>query len=236
MMKYAFEDHCWKDVVSDEILEIYKAYHRETYIGKRPALLAIDLYNASYKGGPKPVIELQNEYPSSCGIYAWEAIEPTKQLFAKARELGIPVIYTTRDQYTKAPKRIGSTNRKLKNITDDAYDIFEAFAPQPEDLIINKSRASAFYGTPLAAYLNMMGIDSLIVCGESTSGCVRASVVEAYSYGYHVTLVEECCYDRSPLSHKVNLFDLHHKYADVMHIDEALEHLDVRKPAGSAAV
>lgn len=235
-MKYGFEDHCWKDIVSDEILEIYKAYHRETYIGKRPALLAIDLYNASYKGGPKPVIDLQGEYPSSCGIHAWDAIEPTKQLFAKVRELGIPVIYSTRDTHTKAPRKIGSTNRKLKNITDDAYEIFEAFAPQPEDIIIYKGRASAFFGTPLAAYLNQLDIDSLIVCGESTSGCVRASVLEAYSYGYHVTLVEECCYDRSPLSHKVNLFDLHHKYADVMHIDETLEHLERRKPAQSSAV
>ncbi|MBW4084953.1 isochorismatase family protein [Paenibacillus sp. S150] len=235
-MKYAFEDHCWQDIVSDEILEIYKAYHRETFIGKRPALLAIDLYNASYKGGAKPVIELQDEYPSSCGIHAWEAIEPTKQLFAKVRGLGIPVIYSTRDMYTQAPKRIGSTHRKPRNMTDDAYQIFEAFAPQPDDVIINKSRASAFFGTPLAAYLNMMGIDSLIVCGESTSGCVRASVLEAYSYGYHVTLVEECCYDRSPLSHKVNLFDLHHKYADVMHIDEALEHLDLRHAASPSAI
>jgi len=229
MKKYGFEDHCWKDIVTDEILEIYKAYERETFIGKRPAILAIDLYNASYKGGPKPVIELQDEYPSSCGEYAWAAIEPTKRLFAIARELGIPIIYTTRDSHTVAPKTIGSTNRKLKNITDDAYEMFEAFAPQPEDIIIYKSRASAFFGTPLPAYLNQMGIDSLIVCGESVSGCVRASVVEAYSYGYHVTVVEECCYDRSLLSYKVNMFDLHHKYADVMCIDEAMEHLEARR-------
>jgi maleamate amidohydrolase len=230
-MKYAFEDHCWKDIVSEDILEIYKAYHRETFIGKRPALLAIDLYNASFMGGAKPVIELQGEYPSSCGVYAWDAIEPTKQLFAKVRELGIPVIYCTRDTFTKSPNKIRSTNRKYKTVTEDSYEIFEAFAPQQEDLVIYKSRASAFFGTPLTSYLTQMGIDSIIACGESTSGCVRASVVEAYSHGYHITLVEECCYDRSPLSHKVNLFDLHHKYADVMHIDEALEHLDLRKPA-----
>ena len=70
-----------------------------------------------------------------------------------------------------------------------------------------------------------MGVDSLIVCGESTSGCVRASVVEGYSYGYHMTVVEECTFDRSMLSHKVNLFDLHHKYADVMKVEEVLTHL-----------
>ena len=66
----------------------------------------------------------------------------------------------------------------------------------------------------------------VIVCGESTSGCVRASAVDAYSYGFHVVLVEECCFDRSELSHKINLFDMHHKYADVMRIDEVVAHLD----------
>jgi nicotinamidase-related amidase len=63
------------------------------------------------------------------------------------------------------------------------------------------------------------------VCGESTSGCVRASVVDAYSYGFHTVVVEEGCFDRSLLSHKVNLFDLHHKYADVMHVDEVVRAL-----------
>jgi nicotinamidase-related amidase len=72
----------------------------------------------------------------------------------------------------------------------------------------------------------MLRVDSLIICGESTSGCVRASTVDAYSYGFHCVVVEECTYDRSLLSHKVNLFDLHHKYADVTHLDEVLAHLD----------
>ena len=92
--------------------------------------------------------------------------------------------------------------------------------------VIEKERASGFYGTPLLAYLQMNGIDSLIACGESTSGCVRATVVDGYSNGFHMTLAEECTFDRSMLSHKVNLFDLHHKYADVMHVDEVIAHLD----------
>ena len=81
-------------------------------------------------------------------------------------------------------------------------------------------------GTPLVAYLQRMGIGSLITCGESTSGCVRATTVDGYSNGFHMSLVEECCFDRSTLSHKVNLFDLHHKYADVMHVDQVVEHLE----------
>jgi nicotinamidase-related amidase len=67
------------------------------------------------------------------------------------------------------------------------------------------------------------------VCGESTSGCVRASVVDAYSNGFHVTIVEQCTYDRTALIHKVNLFDLHHKYADVMLLDEVVAHLDAMR-------
>ena len=76
------------------------------------------------------------------------------------------------------------------------------------------------------AHLTQLGIQTVIVCGESTSGCVRASSVDAYSNGFHVVLVEECCFDRSMLSHKVNLFDLHHKYTDVMHVDEVVSHLN----------
>ena len=68
---------------------------------------------------------------------------------------------------------------------------------------------------------------TFVIAGESTSGCVRASVADAYNYGFHVVVVEECCFDRNLLSHKVNLFDMHHKYADVMHFDEIAEHLEL---------
>ncbi len=107
----------------------------------------------------------------------------------------------------------------------NAYDIWPDFAPEPGDLVIRKERASCFYGTPLVAHLREMGVASLIVCGESTSGCVRASVVDGYSNGFPTVVVEECTFDRSSLSHKVNLFDMHHKYADVLHLDEVLAHL-----------
>ena len=89
-----------------------------------------------------------------------------------------------------------------------------------------KQRASVFFGTPLVAHLTQLGVQTLIICGESTSGCVRATAVDAYSHGYHVVLVEECCFDRSILSHKINLFDMHHKYVDVMHVDDVVAHLD----------
>ena len=222
-----FEDHCWKDVVSDEIMEIYRHYRRDIYIGQRPALLAIDLYNLAFEGGAKPVTEVVKEFPSSCGDYAWNAIKPIQELFQLVRSRELPVIYTTTETRRGAkPARVHATNRKIQKLLDPrAYEIYEAFKPEPGDLVIYKERASGFFGTPLVAHLTMLGVDSLIVCGETTSGCVRASVVDSYSNGFHAVVAEECVFDRSLISHKVNLFDLHHKYADVMHLDEVKGHL-----------
>lgn len=223
-----FEDHCWRDVVSDEILKVYEPYHRDLYVGERPALLAIDLYNLVYRGGQKEPHEIIGEFPSSCGRYAWEAVEPTKKLFAAARKAGMPVLYTT----APTTSSVVATNRQAGlGDSDEDYEIFEAFAPRDGDIMIVKERASAFYGTPILPELTRLGISSLIVCGESTSGCVRASTVDAYSAGYHVCIAEECVFDRSQLSHKVNLFDLHHKYADVLGVDEIVAHLEAQRQA-----
>lgn len=228
-----FEDHCWKDIVPPEILDLYSHYERKTFVGPAPALLAIDLYELAYQGGARPPTELHHQYPSSCGAYAHAAIEPTKRLFAAARVAGLPVFYSTGDTRPHSlPGRVKSTKRQRVPVDAANYAIRPEFQPQPGDVVITKQRASAFFGTPLIAHLTQLGVRSLIVCGESTSGCVRASAVDAYSHGFHVTLVEECCFDRSPLSHKVNLFDLHHKYVDVMKIDEVAAHLgalEVRK-------
>lgn len=200
--------HCWDDVVSDEVRERYRAYERERRVGERPALLAIDLYNLVY----------EREHPSTCGEFAWAALEPTRRLIAAARAARIPVIYSTRDP----DMRVASTHRKRERVPVDAYEIRSDFEPRGEDIVVRKQRASVFFGTPLVAHLNQLGVRSLVVCGESTSGCVRASVVDAYSHGYHTVVVEECTFDRYLLTHKMNLFDMHHKYADVMHLDEVL--------------
>jgi nicotinamidase-related amidase len=221
-----FEDHCWKDVVSPDVLDIYSHYARDTFIGPAPALLAIDLYELAYQGGAKPVAELHKTYASSCGEHAHAAIEPTQRLFAAARAANLPIFYTTQDtQPDHAPTRVTATKRRNVPRDPALYAIKSEFKPEPGDVVVPKQRASGFYGTPLLAHLTQLGVGTLIVCGESTSGCVRASSVDAYSNGFHVVLVEECCFDRSLLSHKVNLFDLHHKYADVMHVDEVVSHL-----------
>jgi maleamate amidohydrolase len=218
-----FEDHCWKDVIDAETLEIYEPYRREIRVGGSPALLAIDLYNKVYQGGARPVREVNRRHSGSCGEHAWNALEPTRKLFAAARAAGIPVIYTTRHADTGG---VQSTYRRRDRETEDLYAIKDELAPAAGDLVIYKERASAFFGTPLVAHLRLIGAQSLIICGESTSGCVRASTVDAYSFGFHNVVVEECTFDRAPLNHKVNLFDLHHKYADVMHVEEVTAHLD----------
>jgi maleamate amidohydrolase len=217
-----FEDHCWKDIVDEEVIEIYEAYCREVHVGPNPAVLAIDLYNKAYQGGNRPVREVNRRYPGSCGENAWRAIEPTRLLLAAARQAALPVIYTTRHADTEG---VRSTHRRMGKEAEELYHIREELAPMLGELVIYKERASGFFGTPLIAHLRKVGADSLIILGESTSGCVRATTVDAYSYGFHVVLVEECCFDRSMLSHKVNLFDLHHKYADVLHVDEVVTHL-----------
>jgi nicotinamidase-related amidase len=221
LMARDFEDHCWKDIVDDEILEIYEPYRREVHVGRNPAVLAIDLYNKAYQGGSRPLREVNRRYPGSCGENAWKAIEPTQALLAAARRAGLPVIYTTRHE----TDGVRSTHRRMGKEAEELYHIKDELTPLPGELVIYKERASGFFGTPLIAHLRKIGADSLIILGESTSGCVRASTVDAYSYGFHTVVVEECTYDRSMLSHKVNLFDLHHKYADVMHLDEVIEHL-----------
>jgi maleamate amidohydrolase len=220
-----FNEHCWKDVVPESDLKLYAGWRRETYVGPRPALLAIDLYDLVYRGGPYPPAELNERFPNTCGIFAHRAIAPTKNLIAAARRAGIPIFFCTQDiRPNNRPPGAVSTRRRIE-VPVDGYAIYREFTVEPGDILIPKQRASIFAGTPLASHLALLGVQSLIVCGESTSGCVRASVVDGYSSGYHVSIVEECTYDRAELTHKVNLFDMHHKYADVMHLDEVVAHL-----------
>ena len=225
----SFNDHCWRDVIPEADLELYSGWRRETFVGARPALLAIDLYELVYRGGPHSPYELNTRYPNSCGVYAHRAIAPTKRLLAAARRASIPIFYCTQDTRPHNRPPGAESTRRQAFVPSDGYGIYHEFRPEPSDVVIFKQRASIFQGTPLFSHLSLLGVQSLIVCGESTSGCVRASVVDGYSNGFHVCLVEECTYDRAELTHKVNLFDLHHKYADVMHVDEVVAHLDATR-------
>jgi maleamate amidohydrolase len=222
-----FEDHCWKDVVPAADMRIYAPYARDTAVGPNPALLCIDLYNQVYDGGARPPIDVAADYPSSCGIYAHRAVAPTKRLIAAVRSAGLPIFFCTQDIRAHArPMGAVSTKRRARAMTAENYAIYKEFPLQDSDILILKQRASAFQGTPIISHLNVLGVHSLIVCGEATSGCVRASVVDAYSNGFNIAIIEECTFDQTELTHKVNLFDMHHKYADVMKLAEVEAHLD----------
>ena len=93
-------------------------------------------------------------------------------------------------------------------------------------MVIRKDKPSVFFGTPLMSYLHELQVDTLLVTGTTTSGCVRATVVDAFSYNFKVVVVEECVFDRGQASHQVNLFDMQAKYADVVSLEDALRYLD----------
>jgi nicotinamidase-related amidase len=106
------------------------------------------------------------------------------------------------------------------------FDIVNEVAPQKGDVVVRKTAPSAFWGTPLIAELNRLGIDTLLVTGESTSGCVRATVVDAKSNRFRVVIPEPCVFDRDEASHAINLYDMNQKYADVLPLDEVMTYLD----------
>src|SRR5215217_1252297 len=113
VMNSDFEDHCWRDVVPADVLDVYSHYERKVFVGPSPALLVIDLYELPYQGGAKPPATLHREYPSSCGEYAYAAIEPTRRLFAAARTASLPIFYTTMDTRADSlPTRVTATKRR----------------------------------------------------------------------------------------------------------------------------
>ncbi|AMS45291.1 hydrolase (plasmid) [Aminobacter sp. Y103A] len=203
--------------------------------GKRPALLVIDVSYAFCDDQPLPILDSIKRWHTSCGEDAWIALPYLKSLIDKCHDKGVPVIYTTgvrrEDNWDG-----GSWNWKdarfkedtgTKAVTNvDGNQIMAEIAPQPQDIVVLKQKPSGFFGTGLASYLTLLGCDSVIVTGTTTSGCVRATVLDAFSLNYRVAVAEEACFDRSQASHAINLCDMHAKYADVVKTDQVLAFLD----------
>jgi maleamate amidohydrolase len=224
--------HAWEDVIDDEIRQLAGNYAGRVRLRERPALLCIDNYNAVFGDRREPILQAIKRFPSSCGPSAWDAVEPTQRLMSAARAADLAVIHTTRDLQNQAPRQEMTSTKRHAFYGDPVWEsaFFAPLAPRPAELVIHKTRASAFFGTPLEAHLVEMGVDTLILCGNSTSGCVRATCVDGKMRGYAVVVVEECVFDRNWLSHKVNLFDMNCKYADVMFLDEVLEYVRSLRP------
>lgn len=206
--------------------------------GSRPALAIIDAqYN--FVGENKPACESLLTYPSGIGEEAWVAVEHISRLLTLARRKGIPVLYT-RAYRTDQDQVIDSFRRKRKPTATQVLhgrpegpQIVDALAPQPGEMVIDKKYASAFFATPFEIVLRSLGIDTLIVTGFVTAGCIRATVVDAASYNYNVIVPQECVGDRVQISHKVNLLDMDLKYADVMPTDDVATWIEQWKGMGT---
>ncbi|MBH3055298.1 isochorismatase family protein [Serratia marcescens] len=188
--------------------------------GRRPALLAIDFMQA-YTTEGAPLF--------APGVIS--AVEESRELLACARRTGIPVIHT-HIRYHAGHFADGGLWVKKAPVMKDMVEgnPLAAFcppvAPLGDEVVLSKQYASAFFGTALAPLLVAQGIDTLLMIGCSTSGCIRASAVDAVQHGFRAMVVRECVGDRHPGPHEANLFDIDSKYGDVVHKREALDYLN----------
>lgn len=197
-------------------------------LGERPALLVVDVTYGFCGDRPEPILTSIQRWRSSCGSAAWDALPHIELLLSRARRVDIPVFYTR-----GAPRRADGSDRgrwadkNARQGTDTARadEILAEISPQERDLVIEKRKPSAFFGTALVSHLIARGVDTLIVCGTTTSGCVRATVIDAFSYDYRVVVAEEATFDRGEASHAMALFDMDMKYANVTPVDEVAGYL-----------
>jgi len=218
----------WDGIIPEQEQALYRnaGFGNPSGMGRRPALLVIDMQYRTMGEEPRPIAEAVRQYPTSCGEYGWRSVPHVSRLMAMFRERGFPVIFPF-----VAPKgqhdgqRFADKAPAIMNVPPQGYEFVAQVAPRSDELRIAKYHASPFFGTPLASHLVNMGIDTIFLAGCTTSGCVRAAAVDASSFGYRVVVPHECVYDRSQVSHAVNLFDIASKYGDVLSVDEALEGL-----------
>ncbi|MFC2057074.1 isochorismatase family protein [Chloroflexota bacterium] len=198
--------------------------------GNHPALLVIDAYYRALGDRPLHILESVKAWPSSCGMDGWEAIYKTQDLLKAARTNGIPVVYSTSIDDFPSPWHRGSKRKLRYELPEGPHriqsQIVDEVKPQPDELIVRKAAPSAFYGTPLLSHLIYLGVDTVITCGETTSGCVRATVVDGCSHRFSMGVVQECTFDRIQASHAINLFDMNQKYADVVTLEEAVNYFN----------
>lgn len=215
----------WDEVIPAEEREAYAAagFGGPSGIGKRPALLVIDVQYRTVGTQPRPFQEAIREFPTSCGAVGWSAVDHITKLLELFRKKGWLVVYP----YV-APKeafdygRLADKVPALMGVAAKGYEFVDAVKPSGADILLPKRHPSAFFGTPLASYLIDRSIDTLVVTGCTTSGCVRGSVVDAFAYNYRVVVPHDAVYDRSRTSHLVNLFDMGSKYADVRSTEETV--------------
>jgi maleamate amidohydrolase len=196
----------WDGFLTKRDKEVFAAsgFGARAGFGKRLAVLVVDVNYAFCGDRREPVLESIKRWRQSGGEAAWDALPVLARFIEVAR--------------------VRSGERPLKtNISGD--EIMPQIAPGPKDLVIRKQKPSAFFATPLQSYLTLLRCDTLIVMGTATSGCVRASVTDAFSHNYRVVLVEDGVFERSEASHAVSLCDMNAKYADVVPSGEVIAYM-----------
>ena len=195
--------------------------------GQKPALLLIDIYYSVLGFERLPLFESMQTWPGSTGLEGWAAVDKTAELLAVAREAGVPVVHIKglRNGMKPSVHCMPDMSHLSAEMRKKGDEIVAEVAPIDGELVIEKTAPSAFQGTPLQFHLTSLGIDTLIMCGETTSGCVRASAVDAATARYRVGVVSDCVFDRTEASHFMNLYDIHQKYADVVGLEMAKGYL-----------
>jgi len=231
----------WDAYLTDRDKELLKmsGYGARQGFGRRPALMVIDVSYAFCGDRPEPIFESVKRFRNSCGEEAWQAIGVIRRLQDAARAKGLPIVHTNWsvrpdgwDIGSWAWKNSRTEERPVVRSSNlDANEFVREIAPQPTDIVVMKIKASGFHGTPMNSLLRLLNVDSLVVAGTTTSGCVRATVLDAFAENYRVSVVEDACFDRTQASHAINLFDMEQKYADVVSSGEAITHIE-SLPAG----
>lgn len=197
----------------------HEGFHGRAGFGSRPALLVVDVS----VGFTDP------ESPLACDLEG--VVAAIRRLLDEARRAAIPVAFTT-VSYDEGGKRAAAAfiDKVPALLTLEAgsrwVEIDPRIAPQPGEPVLHKLFASAFFGTALSSLLAAHRCDSLVVTGASTSGCVRATVVDALQHGYRPIVPREAVGDRNPAAHDANLYDIDAKYGDVVSVENVLEHLE----------
>jgi maleamate amidohydrolase len=200
----------WDDLISRAEKD---SYFREGMgeligFGNRPAIVVVDMCKAFVEPG----------HPMA-GPTAILAAKNIKSLLEKARNKEVLIVYTTLPDISDISEHGYWKAKTLKDkliIEGDGRDIYPILQPYPREVVLEKCFPSAFFGTHLLSMLIYHQIDTVIVVGAITSGCVRATAIDAFSYNYRVIVPVECVCDRSQMLHKVALFELHMKHADVV--------------------
>ena len=181
-----------------------------TGIGNSPALVVVDMC----RGFIDP--------SSPLGFECDELIEANIRLVSKFREKNLPVIFTItlyRDEFEASVFRSRLPDLNILKPGSEEISFLETLSPNKDEKLIEKKFASAFFETSLANHLNQIQVDSVIVSGVTTSGCVRATALDSLQNNFLTIVAEDCVGDRDLNAHQANLFDLHAKYADVLHSD-----------------